>query len=106
MSEDDGLGWAWGLQGAVPEQVWERLAPAYEAQLAIMKSNLETRGYTVERAYAGSEDGEVLLAYRGKELHSLFALEDPTEALEVQKAIQEDRLDAYFDAAFTAAGKC
>lgn len=77
----DAEGWAWGLDGPSPIQVWERHSPRYEAQAERIVRALEARGLVVCLAGAGSQDGEYVLVRNGVGGLRFFAhLEDPAVA--------------------------
>lgn len=87
---------AWGLKGARPETVSERLSPAYEAQLERLVRALEARGLNVTIDGAGSEDGEYVLASHD-DGRSLFQhLEDPREA-KILAAMDDAALAVWLD---------
>lgn len=90
---DDGLGWAYGLQGARPEQVWERFSPAYETQAEALLAAIDAAGYLAVIDWAGSEDGEAAIGLNETdEIALLFHLEDPVEAKLIAQAIAQGRL--------------
>lgn len=90
---DDGEGWAWGLEGDTPAQIWERFSPAYEAQAAAIWAEVIAMGLTPELGGAGSEDGEFILGRDAQGQAQLFQhLEDPNEAQTLEKARREGTL--------------
>lgn len=78
----DDEGFAWGLSGAEPVEVWERFAPAYEAQLERLTTVLGDLGFTPAIGGAGSEDGEYVRAEYDSNDRIVFFyhLEDPADA--------------------------
>lgn len=96
--EDDGLGWAWGLAGKKPEEVWERFSPAYEAQAEEILQALQGLGYVAQLDWAGSEDGEAALAYKDGQLRLVVHLEDPVDAGLLQNVRAAGTLPAHLRA--------
>ena len=96
----DDLPHAWGLDGPEPQELWERFSPAYEAQAEAMWHALAAAGLSPSLDWAGSEDGEGIIG-SDEEGEAVVAwhLEDPSEALQLQQAIAEDRLPALIAAA-------
>lgn len=93
---DDGLGWAGGLSGDTPVEIWERFSPAYEAQAEAVLAAIDAAGYTAVLDWAGSEDGEVAIGLtEADEIAILLHLEDPAEAGLIQMALAQGRLDAF-----------
>ena len=93
--EDDGLGWATGLDGSVPEALWERFSPAYEAQAqAVLAAMERLYGGQAVLDWAGDEDGEAALALNAEgEIVALLALEDPAEAEVIALALKAGTID-------------
>lgn len=90
--KDDGLGHAWGLQGATAQAVWERFSPAYEAQAARLWRAYRAAGTRPALSGAGSEDGEFIVGQRPDgSYHGLTHLEDPSEARAIA-AMDDDAL--------------
>lgn len=90
---DDGLGWAYGLEGAKPKAIWERFSPAYEAQAEAVLNAIADLGLTAVMDWAGSEDGEAAIGVNDNdEIVVLFHLEDPAEARILQQAIADGQL--------------
>lgn len=91
--KDDGLGWAYQLQGGQPEQVWERFSPGYETQAEAVLNAIADLGLTALIDWAGSEDGEAAIGLNDNDqIAVLFQLEDPVEARLIAQAIEEGRL--------------
>ncbi|MDO5528021.1 MAG: hypothetical protein Q4F71_01340 [Paracoccus sp. (in: a-proteobacteria)] len=84
---DDGFGHAWGLAGAAPEALWRAFA---------------ARGWRVALEWAGSEDGEAIIARdQGGDIVLLYHLEDPAEAERLRAARESGRLDAFIKASLS-----
>lgn len=99
---DDGLGHAWGLAGAAPEAVWERFSASYEAQAEALWHAFAARGWRVALEWAGSEDGEAIIARdQGGDIVLLYHLEDPAEAERLRAARESGRLDAFIKASLS-----
>ncbi|MDO5643812.1 MAG: hypothetical protein Q4G26_15680 [Paracoccus sp. (in: a-proteobacteria)] len=95
---DDGLGWAWGLQGDRPAAIWERLSPAYEAQAQALLAALAPRFSLVMLDWAGSQDGEAAIGLNaGGALEFCYHLENPQAAQALQAALEAGRIDAFLD---------
>lgn len=95
---DDGLGWAWGLQGDAPATIWERFSPAYEAQAQALLAALAPRFASVMLDWAGSQDGEAALGLNAEgALEFCYHLEDPRAAQDLQAALEGGRIDAFLD---------
>lgn len=96
---DDGKGWAWGLKGARPAEIWERFSPAYEAQAELLLAALARRWPVAALDWAGSEDGEAAIAGNGEgRLEFSYHLEDPQAARRLAEAIADGRLDEFVEA--------
>ena len=94
---DDGAGWAWGLDGETPAEVWERFSPAYEAQAERVMHAVAARGLTPSIDGAGSEDGEFIAGQdRAGNYVLLVHLEEPASAREIA-ALDEPGLQAWLD---------
>lgn len=90
----DEHGWAWGLVGDQPEQLWERFSPAYEAQARILLAALARYWPTVKLAWAGSEDGEAAVAIDSDDTIAFcYHLEEPRSAKDLADAIAQGGLD-------------
>lgn len=86
----DDKGHAYGLLGAVPEQVWERFSDRYEAQAEALCNVISDMGYVAALEWAGSQDGEAIIGRNATgEIVVLYHLEDPNEAEQIEKAIAE-----------------
>lgn len=75
----DSLGHAWGLDGEIPEQPWERLSVPYEDRLEKLILALECDGYGVQIRGAGGQDGEFIAAAHPTLPLIIQHLEDPGE---------------------------
>lgn len=96
--QEDERGWAWGLKGAEPMEIWERFSPAYEAQAEMLLSALACRWSEVGLDWAGSQDGEAAIAkHDDGTLAFCHHLEDPQAARELADAIVHDRLDEFLN---------
>lgn len=96
---------AWGLTHENPIEIWERFSPAYEAQAETLWAAFRQMGLEPALEWAGSEDGEAIIGReassrpgREAEIVVLFHLENPDEAMLLQKAIATDRLAALIEA--------
>ena len=86
---DDGAGWAWGLDGETPAEVWERFSPAYEAQAERVMRAVAARGLTPSIDGAGSEDGEFVAGQDPAGTNVLLVLlEEPASAREIAGVLQ------------------
>lgn len=93
--EDDGLGWAWGLTGDKPTEIWERFSPAYEAQAEAVLEEISAQGWLAVLDWAGEQDGEAAIGLDDQDnIALLFHLEDPAEAQLIAQAIKDGRLPA------------
>lgn len=97
----DDLPHAWGLMHDIPTEIWERFSPAYEAQAEAVWAAFAEMGLVPALEWAGSQDGEAIIARRmmtkpgrDAEIVILFHLENPQEAQRVQTAIETGRLAA------------
>ncbi|MFB2531863.1 hypothetical protein ACEYYB_11560 [Paracoccus sp. p4-l81] len=93
--EDDGLGWAWGLSGDTPTEVWERFSPAYEAQAEAVLAEISAQGWLAVLDWAGEQDGEAAIGLTDDDHIALILhLEDPVEARLIESAIRDGSLPA------------
>lgn len=91
---DDGKGWAWGLRGESPQEVWERFSTTYEAQAEEVLSAIAALGFRAELDFAGSEDGESALGLtEDGDIAVYLPLEDPVEAKLIASARSQGALE-------------
>ncbi|PIE09937.1 MAG: hypothetical protein CSA72_09955 [Rhodobacterales bacterium] len=96
---DDGEGWAWGLRGDAPVEIWERFSPAYEAQAEAVCDAVRAMGLTPMIGGGGSEDGEYVMGTDETGVAQfLIHLEEPQAAEAIAQAKAEGRLHAYLEA--------
>ncbi|MFN8084235.1 MAG: hypothetical protein U0Q14_08395 [Dermatophilaceae bacterium] len=77
--EDDGLGFAWGLEFDRPRHIWERFSPAYEKQAARLWDEFAAKGLHPALEWAGSQDGEAVIGRDDAgEIVCFYHLEDPS----------------------------
>lgn len=84
--KDDGMGFAWRWEG-------QRFTPAYEARVAKLFAAISLfPDWTPAIEFAGSEDGEVVVAYyRDADYwRYVFAVEDPAEQEWIDELIKAD----------------
>lgn len=90
---DDGLGWAWGLSGDTPVEIWERFSPAYEAQAEAVLEEISAQGWLAVLDWAGEQDGEAAIGLDDQDHIALVLhLEDPAEAQLIAQAIRDGNL--------------